>query len=71
MTVSNVVPNPRDRESKERIRVAANADHKGKYLACCKNDLSEVENIVLYDWIQCQYQSKTTGRITPLHVCHR
>jgi hypothetical protein len=33
MTVLNVVPNPRDRESKERHRTAVSADHKGKYLA--------------------------------------
>jgi hypothetical protein len=47
MTVLNVVPNPRDRESKERHRTTVSADHKGKYLALCKTDLNNV-GIMLY-----------------------
>ena len=68
ITVLNVVPNPRDRESKERHRTAVSADHKGKYLALCKTDFNDVKSIVLYDWIQQQYQSKTIGASLRVHV---
>jgi hypothetical protein len=49
MTAANVVPNARDRASKERHRTAVSADHKGKYLAWCKTDFKDVENIIPYD----------------------
>jgi hypothetical protein len=65
MTALNVVPNPPERESKERHLTAVSADHSGKYLACCRTDFNDAESIVLYDWFQRQYQPKTIERIIP------
>ncbi|WP_235930645.1 hypothetical protein [Sulfitobacter sediminilitoris] len=68
MTALNVVPNPPERESKERHLTAVSADHSGKYLACCRTDFNDAESIVLYDWFQRQYQPKTIERITPVRL---
>jgi len=65
MATANVVPNPRERESKLRQRKTVSADHKGKYLMWCKTDFSVVAVMPCYDRFLSQYQSKTPNG----HVC--
>ena len=56
MTVAKVVPNPRDRTSKDRQRTTVRADHKGKYRAWWTIDFNEAERMALYDRFRQGYQ---------------
>lgn len=63
MTAANVVPNPRDRRSKERHRTTVSADHKGTYRTQWATDFSVVDNMALYGRFPRVYKSKSPTRL--------